>query len=221
MKPVLIFDLDGTLVDSKKDLTASVNYIRHRFDLPDLTEDEIARFIGDGALMLIRRALAEKATESSVQTGLQLFLSYYRAHMLDQTSLYPGVRETLDRLRDCKLAVLTNKPVHFSCAMLDGLGIYGYFEAVYGGNSFDRKKPDPVGVYRILSDTNGHREATWMIGDSAVDVKTGKNAGVNTCGVTYGYSTRSFDEVPPDFLIDRFSELEALIHARNKELHPR
>jgi len=221
MKPVLIFDLDGTLVDSKKDLTASVNYIRHRFDLSDLTEDEIARFIGDGALMLIRRALAEKATESRVQTGLQLFLSYYRAHMLDQTDLYPGVRETLDRLRDCKLAVLTNKPVHFSCAMLDGLGIYGYFEAVYGGNSFDRKKPDPVGVYRILSDTNGHREVTWMIGDSAVDVKTGKNAGVNTCGVTYGYSTKSFDEVPPDFLIDRFSELEALIHARNTQLYSR
>jgi phosphoglycolate phosphatase len=221
MKPVLIFDLDGTLVDSKKDLTASVNYIRHQFDLPDLTEHEIARFIGDGALMLIRRALAEKATESAVQTGLQMFLSYYRAHMLDQTVLYPGVRETLDRLSDCKLAVLTNKPVHFSCAMLDGLGIYGYFAAVYGGNSFDRKKPDPVGVYRILSDTNGHREMTWMIGDSGVDVQTGKNAGVTTCGVTYGYSTKSFAESPPDFLIDRFSELEALIHVRGTQLHPR
>ena len=221
MKPVLIFDLDGTLVDSKKDLTASVNYVRHQFELPSLNEDEIARFIGDGALMLIRRALAEKATESSVQQGLQMFLSYYRAHMLDQSTLYPGVRETLDRLRDCKLAVLTNKPVHFSCAMLDGLGIYRYFTAVYGGNSFERKKPDPMGVYRILSDTNGQREATWMIGDSAVDVRTGKNAGVTTCGVTYGYSTKSFEDYPPDFLVDQFSELEALIHARSTQLHPR
>src|SRR2546423_14150302 len=113
MKPVLIFDLDGTLVDSKKDLTASVNYIRRRFDLPTLTENEIARFIGDGALMLIRRALAERASETNVQSGLQMFLSYYRAHMLDQTVLYPGVVETLDRLQECKLAVLTNKPVHF------------------------------------------------------------------------------------------------------------
>ena len=213
MKPVLIFDLDGTLVDSKKDLTASVNYIRYRFDLPPLSEEEIARFIGDGALMLIRRALAEKATESSVQAGVQMFLAYYRAHMLDQTDLYPGVRETLDRLRDCKLAVLTNKPVHFSCAMLDGLGIYRYFAAVYGGNSFDQKKPDPVGIYQILSDTKGHREKTWMIGDSSVDVRTGRNAGVTTCGVTYGYATKSFDEHPPDYLIDQFSELEALIHA--------
>ncbi len=213
MKPVLIFDLDGTLVDSKKDLTASVNYIRHRFDLPAFSEDEIARFIGDGALMLIRRALAENGSEENVQAGLQLFLSYYRAHMLDQTTLYPGVRETLDRLRDCKLAVLTNKPVHFSCAMLDGLGIYKHFVAVYGGNSFERKKPDPIGIYQILSETKGLREKTWMIGDSSVDVRTGRGAGVTTCGVTYGYSTKSFEEHPPDYLIDTFPELEALVHA--------
>jgi phosphoglycolate phosphatase len=211
MKPVLIFDLDGTLVDSKKDLTASVNHVRQKFDLPVLTGEEIARFIGDGALMVIRRALAGHATEANVQSGLQMFLSYYRAHMLDNTGLYAGVRETLDRLSDCKLAVLTNKPVHFSCAMLDGLGIYDRFDVVYGGNSFDQKKPDPVGIYRILSDTNGQREKTWMIGDSAVDVLTGRNAGVTTCGVTYGYAASTFEQAPPDFLIDHFSELERLI----------
>ena len=212
MRPVLIFDLDGTLVDSKKDLTASVNHIRQQFDLPILTEDEIARFIGNGALMLIRRALGPKATEENVQTGLQMFLSYYRAHMLDCTTLYPGVRETLKSLTDCRLAVLTNKPVHFSCALLDGLGIYKHFAAVYGGNSFDQKKPDPVGIYQILSDTKGHRLKTWMIGDSAVDVLTGRNAGVSTCGVTYGYATETFKDVPPDYLIDNFSDLEALVH---------
>jgi phosphoglycolate phosphatase len=212
VRSVLIFDLDGTLVDSKKDLTASVNHIRQQFDLPFLTEEEIARFIGNGALMLIRRALGPKATESNVQAGLQMFLAYYRAHMLDCTALYPGVRETLDRLADCKLAVLTNKPVHFSCAMLDGLGIYKHFSAVYGGNSFDHKKPDPVGVFQILSDTKGNRERTWMIGDSAVDVLTGRNAGIKTCGVTYGYATETFKDVPPDFLIDNFSDLEALVH---------
>ncbi len=212
MRPVLIFDLDGTLVDSKKDLTASVNYIRHHFNLPVLTEEEIARFIGNGALMLIRRALSNKASEPNVQAALQMFLSYYRTHMLDCTALYPGVRDTLDRLTDCKLAVLTNKPVHFSCAMLDGLGIYKHFAAVYGGNSFDHKKPDPVGVYQILSDTKGQRERTWMIGDSAVDVLTGRNAGVKTCGVTYGYAAETFKEVPPDFLIDSFSDLEGLVY---------
>ncbi len=212
VRPVLIFDLDGTLVDSKKDLTASVNYIRNQFDLPVLTEEEIARFIGDGALMLIRRALGTKATEPNVQTGLQMFLSYYRTHMMDTTRLYPGVRETLDRLLDCKLAVLTNKPVHFSCAMLGGLGIYRHFVSVYGGNSFDYKKPDPVGVYQILSDTKGQRERTWIVGDSAVDVRTGRNAGIRTCGVTYGYATDTFKDAPPDFLIDNFPDLEALVH---------
>lgn len=212
MRSVLIFDLDGTLVDSKTDLTASVNHIRQQFDLPVLTEAEIARFIGNGALMLIRRVLGAKATEANVQAGLQMFLSYYRAHMLDCTALYPGVRETLERLADCKLAVLTNKPVHFSCAMLDGLGIYKHFAAVYGGNSFDHKKPDPVGVFQILSDTKGNRERTWMIGDSSVDVLTGRNAGIKTCGVTYGYATETFKDVPPDFLIDNFSDLEALVH---------
>jgi phosphoglycolate phosphatase len=211
VKPVLIFDLDGTLVDSKRDLTASVNHVRQKFDLPDLTEEEIAGFIGSGALMLIRRVLGFKATEANVQEGLQLFLSYYRAHMLDRTVLYPGVRETLDQLQDCKLAVLTNKPVHFSCAMLDGLGIYRHFVAVYGGNSFDQKKPDPVGVFQILSDTKGHREKTWMIGDSAVDVQTGRNAGITTCGVTYGYATETFKDHPPDFIIDSFVELPNLI----------
>jgi phosphoglycolate phosphatase len=212
VRPVLIFDLDGTLVDSKKDLTASVNYIRHQFGLTVLTEQEIARFIGDGALMLIRRVLENQATEPNVQAGLQMFLSYYRAHMLDTTRLYPGVRETLDRLTDCKLAVLTNKPVHFSCAMLDGLGIYRHFVSVYGGNSFDYKKPDPVGVYQILSDTRGQRERTWIVGDSAVDVLTGRNATIKTCGVTYGYATETFKDAPPDFLIDNFSDLEALVH---------
>jgi phosphoglycolate phosphatase len=212
VRPLLIFDLDGTLVDSKKDLTASVNYIRTRFGLSFLTAEEIARFIGNGALMLIRRALGPKASEDNVQAGLQMFLSYYRTHMLDSTVLYPGVLETLNRLVDCKLAVLTNKPVHFSCAMLDGLGIYKRFAVVYGGNSFDHKKPDPVGVYQILSDTKGQRERTWMIGDSAVDVLTGRNAGIRTCGVTYGYATETFQDAPPDYLIDNFSDLEALVH---------
>ena len=228
MRPVLIFDLDGTLVDSKKDLTASVNYIRNQFDLPVLTEEEIARFIGNGALMLIRRALGPAVTETNLQSALQMFLSYYRAHMLDNTVLYPDVRETLERLADCKLAVLTNKPVHFSCAMLDGLCIYKHFAAVYGGNSFDQKKPEPVGVYRgnsfetkkpdplgvntLLSETATTPENAMIVGDSSIDVLTGRNARIATCGVTYGYAIETFKDAPPDFMIDRFSELEGLVH---------
>lgn len=207
MKPLLIFDLDGTLVDSKKDLTASVNHVRIQYHLPILDEEQIAAFIGNGAQMLIRRALGNSLSEEELKNAVHMFLSYYRAHMLDRSVLYPGVRETLDRLQYCRLAVLTNKPVHFSCSMLVGLGIYRYFSAVYGGNSFENKKPDPVGIFQILSDTRSRRERTVMIGDSSVDVLTGRNAGVKTCGVTYGYAAETFREFPPDFQIDHFQDL--------------
>src|SRR5436190_23124635 len=117
-KPVLIFDLDGTLIDSKADLTASVSYVRTCFDMEPLPADTIATFIGDGAAMLIRRTLGAEAPESHVQSGLETFLSYYRAHMLDKTRLYPETLETLDALDGCRLAVLTNKPVRFSREIL-------------------------------------------------------------------------------------------------------
>jgi phosphoglycolate phosphatase len=209
--PVLIFDLDGTLVDSKKDLTASVNHVRLTFGFTHLTEREIAGYIGDGAHMLIRRALGPEVSEADVQSGLQLFLSYYREHMLDQSVLYPGVVDALESLRDFRLAVLTNKPIRFSRMMLEGLGILQSFAAVYGGKSFERKKPDPIGIFQILSDTSGHAGNTWMIGDSAVDVLTGRNAGVKTCGVSWGYATESFKRTPPDAVIDRFEQLEPLV----------
>lgn len=208
---VLIFDLDGTLVDSKKDLTNSVNHVRSTFRLPELTEHEISSFIGDGAQMLIQRALGADASPADVHAGLQLFLSYYREHMLDQSVLYPGVYETLNRLSSHRLAVLTNKPIRFSRTMLEGLGILDRFAAVYGGNSFERKKPDPIGVFQILKDTGAEREKTWMIGDSGVDVLTGRNAGVRTCGVSWGYATESFKTAPPDVLIHRFEELEEIV----------
>jgi phosphoglycolate phosphatase len=212
---VLIFDLDGTLVDSRKDLSSSVNHVRKSFGLSPLSEDAISGYIGDGAQMLIQRALGPDAQEPDVHSGLQLFLAYYREHMLDESVLYPGVSETLARLSDCRMAVLTNKPVRFSRMMLEGLGILHHFAAVYGGNSFERKKPDPVGVFQILSDTSGRIENTWMIGDSAVDVLTGRNAGAATCGVSWGYAAESFRQTPPHFVIHRFEELEALVRGRD------
>ncbi len=214
MNPLIIFDLDGTLVDSKRDLCASVNFVRQRYGLAALADSVIAGLIGDGAHKLIERALETDGSERNVRDGLRMFLDYYREHMLDETDLYDGVRETLAALADCQMAVLTNKPYLFSCAMLDGLGIYDYFSAVYGGNSFRQKKPDPVGVFRILSDTSADPESTWMVGDSAVDVMTGRNAGVTTCGVTYGYAADTFEDTPPDFLIDKFHHLEDLIRHR-------
>lgn len=211
MKPLIIFDLDGTLVDSKQDLCASVNHVRFHFGLDPLAEEAIAGLIGDGAHAMIRRTLEGLATDHSVEEGLHLFLRYYRDHMLDESRLYPGVKETLDSLAYCGLAVLTNKPYLFSCAMLDGLGIYDRFSAVYGGNSFRQKKPDPIGIFQIIADTGANAERTWMVGDSSVDVMAGRNAGVTTCGVTYGYAADTFEEFPPDHAIDRIHELEMLV----------
>ena len=211
MKPLVIFDLDGTLADSKTDLCASVNYVRRHFKLSPLKESEIASMIGDGANALIGRVLENTAAENSIEDGLGMFLDYYRTHMLDETRLYPGVLATLDALDDCTLAVLTNKPYRFSCRMLEGLDVYDRFAAVYGGNSFDQKKPHPVGIIRILDDTDAEPSATWMVGDSAVDVKAGRAAGVRTCGVTYGYAPHTFEDHPPDFLIDEFGQLPKLI----------
>jgi phosphoglycolate phosphatase len=211
MTPLVIFDLDGTLADSKTDLCASVNYVRKRFGIDVLPGEEIARMIGDGAEALIRRALGDDAPDARVEDALHLFLQYYGEHMLDQTRLYPGVLSSLDALGVCKLAVLTNKPYRFSRRMLEGLGIYDRFSAVYGGNSFPQKKPDPVGVNRIMADTGTRTEAAWMVGDSAVDVKAGRAAGIRTCGVTYGYAPETFEAHPPDHLIDALNELPTLV----------
>jgi phosphoglycolate phosphatase len=133
--------------------------------------------------------------------------------MLDYTTLYPGVRETLDTLHAAgiKMAVLTNKPVLVSKAILGGLGVGDRFTNVYGGNSFDQKKPHPMGVETLLAETATGRDKALMVGDSAVDVRTARNAGIACCGVTYGFQPETLIADPPDFLIDRMEELLNLL----------
>ena len=212
----LIFDLDGTLIDSKLDLALSVNATLEHMGRAALPHETIYGYVGDGAPMLVRRALGAGTTDADVDAGLPYFLSYYRAHMLDNTVTYPGVREGLESLRDRPMAVLTNKPVRFSQAILDGLGIASYFRYVYGGNSFPTKKPDPEGVNVLLRDLAvGPREA-MMVGDSDVDVRTARNAGTWACGVTYGLGIEGLRAHPPDLLLDNLAELApALTHSRH------
>ena len=149
---LLIFDLDGTLIDSKLDLAHAVNATRAHMTMSPLDHERVYSYVGSGAPVLIRRALGEQATEGEVQEALEFFLEYYREHYLDYTTLYPGVKQALDRLRAAgkRLAVLTNKPVRISRAILDGLGVGGHFFQVYGGNSFDFKKPNPIGVQALM-----------------------------------------------------------------------
>ena len=212
----LIFDLDGTLIDSKLDLAHSVNAARAHLGLAPIENDRVYSYVGDGALVLIERALGPGASSGQVQQALDYFYAYYREHMLDYTTLYPGVREALDRLRDegVRMAVLTNKPVRFSQGIIDGLGLDGHFLRVYGGNSFPAKKPDPMGAETLIREAGTTRENTLMIGDSAVDVRTARNAGIACCGVTYGFQPETLEQEPPDFLFDSMSEVAAMVIAR-------
>jgi phosphoglycolate phosphatase len=210
---LLIFDLDGTLVDSRLDLVHSVNAMLRHFHRPELPEDVIASYVGDGAPMLIRRAMGDPDEESFVQEALEYFLAYYRVHKLDNTHLYDGVKEALEAIRDAqngsdrRMAVLSNKPVKPSRDIVDALGLGDFFVRVYGGNSFHTKKPDPLGVHTLLEETGTRSDETTIIGDSSIDVITGRNAELWTCGVTYGFAPRTLDDAPPDVLVDSAREL--------------
>ncbi|HTW22566.1 MAG TPA: HAD-IA family hydrolase [Candidatus Baltobacteraceae bacterium] len=204
---VLIFDLDGTLIDSKLDLAISVNATRRHMGLDPLADETIFGYVGNGAQVLVQRALGEGVTLEEIEKGHKFFLAYYRAHMLDNTVAYPGVREALEMLKERDLAVLTNKPVRFSQAILDGLGLARYFQYVYGGNSFATKKPDPEGVRTLLRDFGAAPGEAMMVGDSEVDVRTARNSGTWACGVTYGLGLDGMRAHPPDLMLDSLADL--------------
>jgi phosphoglycolate phosphatase len=211
---LLIFDLDGTLVDSELDLANSVNATLQVFGRKPLSMELIASYVGQGVAVLVRRALGDDATSETVERAAEIFLNHYREHMLDHTVTYPGVREALADLGGRKMAILTNKPVHFSRDMLAGLGLADCFLHVYGGNSFETKKPDPAGVHRLMEETQAPASRTLMIGDSVSDVLAGRNAGTWTCGVNYGFGSPTLDEEPPDIRIDDLRELPKLLNGK-------
>ena len=212
---LLVFDLDGTLVDSELDLANSVNATLEKIGREPLSVELIASYVGQGVSVLISRALGADATPELVERATESFLKHYREHMLDNTTTYPGVREALDELDGRKMAVLTNKPVNFSRTMLEGLGLAKRFLRIYGGNSFENKKPDPIGLHRLMEETQVPATGTLMIGDSISDVLAGRNAGVWTCGVTYGFGAPTLDEAPPDIRIDYLRELPKLLNGKS------
>jgi len=212
---LLIFDLDGTLIDSRLDLIHSVNAMLKHFGRPELPGDVIASYVGDGAPMLVRRALGDPRDEGVIKEGLEHFLGYYRVHKLDHTHVYDGIKEMLDVIRNSngiprRMAVLSNKPVIPSRAIVEALGLAEFFTHVYGGNSFSTKKPDPHGAQTILRENKIKPQETLMVGDSSVDVITGRNANLWTCGVTYGFAPHTLCEAPPDLTVDTPRELADL-----------
>lgn len=215
---LVIFDLDGTLIDSRLDLVHSVNAALRHIGRPELPDDIIASYVGDGAPILIQRALGgEAADEPLVRKGLEFFLGYYREHKLDHTTVYEGIQDALARIRRStngtprKMAVLTNKPVNPSRAIVEALGLSPFFAQVYGGNSFPTKKPDPEGARKLLEENAVQPEQAAIIGDSHVDVRTGRNAGLWTIGVTYGFAPHTLTGDQPDVFVDTPRELAEVL----------
>jgi phosphoglycolate phosphatase len=207
---LLVWDLDGTLVDSELDLAHSINAMLRHLNSPELPVEVVASYVGDGAPMLVRRALGDPQDEAYVQSALEYFLAYYRAHKLDHTYVYPGVTDALEAIHSrtgIKMAVLTNKPIGPSRAICEGLNLAPYLSQIYGGNSFPTKKPDPHGARVLLAEYNAAPAEAIMIGDSQYDVLTANNTGMYSIGVTYGFSPETLTVHPPDVLVDSPLEL--------------
>lgn len=217
---LIVFDLDGTLIDSRVDLCNSINAMLTHFGKPELPEAVIASYIGDGASMLVRRALGDPEgdvhDEEFVAEALAFFLDYYRVHKLDFTHVYPGVMEALAAIRAARpevlMAVLTNKPVNPSRAICDHFGLSKYFFQNYGGNSFHTKKPDPHGLLELIAEASAIAGSTvqpgetLMVGDSDIDVLTARNAGVRSVGCRFGLAPHSLESAEPDYLVDSANE---------------
>ncbi len=219
---LLVFDLDGTLIDSARDLCNSVNATLLQFGREPLPDPLVATYIGDGAVMLVRRALfgvdATVVDEDFLARAYAYFLDTYREHKLDFTYAYSGVNEALTALGAMpdgaprSLSVLTNKPVRPAQDICEALGLAPYFLHIYGGNSFPVKKPDPLGLRTLMEEAGARPEDTAMIGDSEVDVLTARNAGAWSIGCTFGLAPQSLEDNPPDVLVDSPWEWTALLN---------
>ena len=210
----LIFDLDGTLVDSRADLAAATNAMRVAVGLPQLALTQIVNFIGHGARVLVEKALG--ATNRHLfDRGFALFMQYYSAHLLDETRLYPGLEAVIidAHARGLRLSVLTNKPEAPSRAILSGLGQLSYFTDIVGGDTLSSKKPAPHGVAHLQRRSGVSLGETLLIGDSRIDYETGVAAEIAMCGVTWGFGGRDFSLLSPQFLVDTPEQLRALVLA--------
>ena len=221
---LLVFDLDGTLIDSAQDLCNSVNATLAHEGREPLPDEVVAGYIGDGAIMLMRRALfgpnATEVDEELLTRAYNYFLAYYREHKLDNTYAYEGVLGALAALRRFHehldgparlMAVLTNKPVRPAREICAALGLAPYFLNIYGGNSFASKKPDPEGLRTLMNEAGARPEETVMIGDSQVDVETARNAGAWCIGCTFGLAPESLKDYPPDVIVDSPSDWMAAL----------
>jgi phosphoglycolate phosphatase len=210
---LIVFDLDGTLIDSVEDLTISVNAMLEHLGKRRLDAERIQNYVGNGAPALVRRAIGEDESDEAFDRALAFFTKYYRQHSLQHTTLYAGIKELLIDLRGMghQLAVLTNKPVKISTDILAGLNVRQHFFRIYGGDSFPAKKPDPAGLRALIQESGLSDGSVLMVGDSPVDIHTARNARVRCCGVLWGFQPHMLQTSSPDMLIGEPHQLLAYL----------
>src|SRR5262245_40328239 len=213
---LLLFDLDGTLIDSVADIATASNELRAAYRLAPLPVAAVSQFVGGGVENLVRQLLRERE-DAVLAEAIALYRRAYERHCLDQTRPYPGVPETLAAMRraSCVLAVISNKPEGFSRHILDGLRLLSLFDLVVGGDTVVPTKPDPAPLVHAMQKLAAAPPETWMVGDSPGDIRAGRAARCGTAAVTYGLRTREeLERERPDRMVDRFAELPAALGIR-------
>lgn len=205
---VIIFDLDGTLIDSRRDLTKAVNLTRAHYNLLPLSMETVCGYIGNGARRLLERSL--KDTWIDVDEAMPHMKEFYYAHLVDETRLYPGVAEGLKKLfkTGIKLAVITNKPDGAAKIVLQELGVAEYFDEIMGGGCGHPLKPEPDALLYFAEKWNADIKESWMVGDHYTDLEAGARAGMKRCWTSYGFGDPK--GLPYDFEAKSFSDFSAL-----------
>ena len=209
----VFFDVDGTLADARLDISGAMNRVLKTLGRQEKPSGEIASYIGSGVKDLIKKSLGTYGDDAGlVDRATAMYEEEYLKHPADHAVLYPGVVELLKALPDKRKFILTNRYAHLASALLDKLGISGFFEDVFGGDDEGCIKPSPRVMEKILPAVMVNKKEALIVGDMAIDVMTGKNSGVRTCWVTYGLGKKE-DVLPlrPDYVIDRISELSKII----------
>lgn len=210
---LIIFDLDGTLVDSSQDIVNAINFMLKGLGLAEKTNQEIISYVGNGVAELIRRSLKEKNIELQ-DRGFSLFKDYYRAHPVDNTYLYPGVTEVLGHFGDKQKALVTNRNLNSSLVILRKMAIDSYFANVIGDDNISCLKPSRCQFDRLLDKVLiKDKKKIIMVGDMDIDILGGKASGVVTCAATYGFGKREdLEKAEPDYMIDNIAELKSIIN---------
>lgn len=207
----LLFDLDGTLINSLPDLLTALNLLRRELALEPLTAAQVSQMVGDGATLLVKRALGDDRYE---HRHLQRFLEFYGAHLLDQTHCYPGIEELLMRHDPRRMALVTNKPILYTRKILEGLNLSRFFCVVIGGDSFPHKKPHPYPLLQALDQLGGHPQQALMIGDHHTDLHAARSAGIATCFCAYGFG--HCGDCIPDYQVANAGELLTLLPGKSR-----